>query len=591
MQHKPLLSKQKYTNIYIQYSNFYLADQPSITEFKNILSQLNKMKTVYLCGRILNDLCKPHAFHKEIQTKWGNSFFSREDWLRIEEVARNSGDYDFETTYIFFRGQLLELIRWVLLFGQDTIPSKDTKSFESTEDRNLFIQAALTASKIWKESIERDNFPTDKTIKNPQGLETVLPIARKNLQLGSANVNLYFSLARGNIIFNKYISPNFQKQYHDKANITTQDFFDCSLILISHFMEGYNDVRADIPIFNLENYANHTTIEQTFEIYLSTYVQDMESLKKSFWGTDVQPDQITSLEDVPLFDYGVLLKKPILNLTKNSAIVLDPVAFAQTMTLGCLFHGTAKMQDRASWFGYAFEDYVIYLLNEIFPSSQHLDTRLNTKLKLKFGKDEKTDIDACISDKDSIVTIEIKSGLLKEDNSPTYKNYISTLRDKYVGSQGISQLVTSTKLISNQNWRNQYSNIFPSNLKKIYPVLCVYDSLLVEGLHSKYCATEFKNQLEPQQVLSNGYYSYNNLLVAPPILLSVEDIERLNNLIKKIPLSEVLHQYTLAYPKREFTFKNFIITSEYNTAFKESSLLVENNSELAKRVTPFIKVK
>lgn len=572
----------EYVKTFLEYGDVFSDIQPDISGFKVILAQLNTLDTIHLCATLLTELCNPNITNRAFQLKWGSLLFNQEEQGRMEQHIRQKNDTDFRTTYVFFRGQLLELIRWVSLCGQATSPDDGGCQFETIEGRTLFARAALISSKLWEQSIDRDNFPSEASLTEFQ-LETLLPLTRKHLETGRDDINLYVSLARGDLLFNSCIESSFSEQYNESTGFNTQGFYECSLMITSNFMDGYLSTTADMPIFDLGNYGSSTSIPQTFERYFEMYAQNIDSLREGFWQS-TSPDDISLLEDVPLFDYRTLLQKPIFRLTENSAIIIDPMAFAQTMSIGCLFYGSSSMRTRTSAFGYAFEEYAFRFLNEIFTPSSVLNNRLHTNWEINHEEYGEAEIDACITSVDSTIIIEMKAKLLAEDDSPLYENYLPRLREKYIDSDGVSQLSKCSQILTDQTWRDEHSDYLAKDADKIYPILCVYDQLLIEGLHSKYFASEFQTQFNPERQLSNGYYMHNGFLVAPLTLLSVVDIERLGSLLQVVSLSEILHRYTIEHPTRVETFENFIIRSEYNSNFNESNLLVDSNNQLANRV-------
>jgi hypothetical protein len=83
-----------------------------------------------------------------------NQFFTSEEINAINDFAKRSGGSQNVT--VFFRGQLLELLRWVTLYCHDH--PGDGTTFEDAEVRRRFAQVALLASDIWARRVFKDRF-------------------------------------------------------------------------------------------------------------------------------------------------------------------------------------------------------------------------------------------------------------------------------------------------------------------------------------------------------------------------------------------------------------------------------------------------
>ena len=63
----------------------------------------------------------------------------------MNSFVKDHGGIDKVT--VFFRGQLLEVIRWACLFCQDQ--PDDGRTFENPEIRRIFAQVLLMAGDLW----------------------------------------------------------------------------------------------------------------------------------------------------------------------------------------------------------------------------------------------------------------------------------------------------------------------------------------------------------------------------------------------------------------------------------------------------------
>jgi hypothetical protein len=118
----------------------------SFTEFKRILRSLSRTDTILWCARLnilVSDSTK--ADPADVQGHCIARFFTRPEIDRINKFAAEHGGRQHAS--VFFRGQLLELIRWASLMCPD-LPNDGT-TFEDPGVRQSFARAALLASDIW----------------------------------------------------------------------------------------------------------------------------------------------------------------------------------------------------------------------------------------------------------------------------------------------------------------------------------------------------------------------------------------------------------------------------------------------------------
>ena len=72
----------------------------------------------------------------------------------MNSFVKDHGGIDKVT--VFFRGQLLEVIRWACLFCQDQ--PDDGRTFENPEIRRIFAQVLLMAGDLWGQRVFGDRF-------------------------------------------------------------------------------------------------------------------------------------------------------------------------------------------------------------------------------------------------------------------------------------------------------------------------------------------------------------------------------------------------------------------------------------------------
>ena len=125
--------------------------------FRAVVSGLSLTDTILWCARLIRAVTDPSGrTHSERQSSVVIPLLTEEQRARINEIARQRRGA--ERTTVFFRGQLLELLRWVCLLCEDQ--PVDGQTFEDPEVRRRFVQAALLASDIWGRRVYGNRFST-----------------------------------------------------------------------------------------------------------------------------------------------------------------------------------------------------------------------------------------------------------------------------------------------------------------------------------------------------------------------------------------------------------------------------------------------
>lgn len=121
-------------------------------EFKGVVRSLSRTDTLLWCARLnlmlgFSDLIDP----VEVQRRSAVYFFTREEIARLNEFARAH----HARVTLFFRGQLLELMRWVTLLSTDH--PDDGTTFDDASVRREFARACLMASDLWARRVYPDS--------------------------------------------------------------------------------------------------------------------------------------------------------------------------------------------------------------------------------------------------------------------------------------------------------------------------------------------------------------------------------------------------------------------------------------------------
>jgi hypothetical protein len=157
---------------YIEFRQIFPDEKPTFEYFTQVLSSLSKTDTVLWCARLINMVCSAPENDNELVQRSGlperiakvdrvdiphivrqggavRIFFGTEEGERLLKALNEHEDPD--RSVVFFRGQLLELIRWVVRVCVDK--ENDGTSYEDPEVRRSFLRVALMASTLWAKRV------------------------------------------------------------------------------------------------------------------------------------------------------------------------------------------------------------------------------------------------------------------------------------------------------------------------------------------------------------------------------------------------------------------------------------------------------
>ncbi|MGV8120651.1 MAG: hypothetical protein AB2L14_12900 [Candidatus Xenobiia bacterium LiM19] len=401
----------------------------NFSTFKNILQKLNRSTTVLLCSIINQIVSIVNDERYKIQEKLLLEFFNTEQISAINEFAKTYGGG--KRVSVFFRGQMLEFIRWIVLFGHDDIEKGNP--FDKSEYQKLFIQAALIASEIWGKRLEKNSFINDEDINIAQ--RRAMGFFRKGVEAGSIMPDPSRSLGRGLTIFLQYFPshcPTFLNDFTAVTGLTAKEYFLCSAVFLVHMM----DSKMSSKIFLIEQLSKSTKCPELFNTYLNINTQKIEELKNALWG-DSSSSSIDSYYDHCFYDFRPMREKPIFCDPDGKAILIDPLFFSEMLMLGPLFniikHNNQKVNELFGAFGKAFEEYACDILKRMYSEIPGFATRIYYNHNIFDCHNVQYEVDAILDEVKVIMIFEIKCVWLREDLilSENYNDYLEHLRKKY----------------------------------------------------------------------------------------------------------------------------------------------------------------
>lgn len=576
--------------VYVPVSEIFPNVQSDFETFKSLLHRLSRTDTLFWCARLNLVISDSSDVDHLTRQQFGlNQFLTTEEINTVNDFARRHGGA--ERVKVFFRGQLLELLRWVALCCHDH--PGDGTTFENPEIRRKFAQAALLASDIWAKRVFENRFSLDGGVDIAR--ERALGAIRKSIEATSSAPDLSKSLGRGWTLFRDYFPHRYQcfeEEFRSSTGLSIKEYYICLGAMIANFMNP----KTGAGIFDSNLLGESTPYRDVLQKYIALESQTVDELRDALWG-QVRRD-INSYEDAPPYDYRPLREKPILRARDGRAIILDPVFYGEKASVGPIFLLTKKKSgDKANEifgaFGNAFESYACDILERMFPDiSGVLTKRLSCNIRGTDRAGNEIEIDACLNDVTEIVLFEMKAVWIREDEILTedYERYLQHLRKKYGATggtlrdrknKGVGQLARVIKILASREWLGQNKEFSETGL--IYPVLVVHDPFLAAPVYGNFLASEFKTLLTPDAELRSGELKKGQIRIAPLIVMTVEDLEDLETSIEHFGFRGLLADYSRSCPDRLMSLHSFIAFSKYGQQMRHNRSIAAKGLEILRK--------
>ena len=489
---------------------------------------------------------------------------------KIDLFARKHDGLDHVA--IFFRGQILEMMRQATLHCRNLPDDGDTFNDEQVRDR--FFRAILIAGSLWDGRVYGQRLSLEGGIDAAR--MRALGAFRKVVEDSSLALDPCIALGRSWLLFSEYLPkqvPDFASRFQTATGLTLEQYLVCVSTLIPTTVAD----QASVALFSTAHIGTSTAFKSVFPVYLA-----LQSLT---------PDDFAgAAPDLPRTGFRALRERPVLSTSAGISVVLDPVMYGETLAIGPLFRLIAKEPENANmlfgYFGLAFERYAVDALRLMYPSgSGVLAQRLMANTTGCDGNGFAFEIDAALNDVTELVVFEMKAAWLREDSllDATGAAFAEQLRRKYgvisteggLGERpkGVAQLAKIIGAVARKEWIGENGEF--SQAIKIYPVLVVHDDRLDAPGCGKFLDDEFRSLLG---TVPRG------VVVAPLTLMTIDDLENLETSLAEFGLRDVLRDYEQECPDRMRSLRSFITTSRYASKLKYSRRVIDASEELVRRM-------
>jgi hypothetical protein len=525
---------------------------PDFASFCSTVRSLSRTDTIFWCARLNLILSNPQNLDEKGKQEYAvRHFFDESEIGRLNAFAREHATFS-----VFFRDQLLELVRWTCLLADDH--PDDGRTFEDPATRRRFAQAALMAGEVWGNRVFKDGLPV--TGDHVEDLRRAMPAFRRAIVTRAPD--LVRVLARGASIYEEFqrAHEDLHARFRATSGLTLTEYLACLWFLTIQFA-NINPATAQTTSggFRVEAVKGSLPqeMQEPFDRYIQLESQTADELRSALWG-DRAADDVRAMAP---FDDRPFRNRPILRTPDGRAIVLDQVFYAGRASVGPLFTlvNAAPRDGRVNTlfgaFGDAFESYVNGLLRSMYPARPPLAETLTCNPTGTTASGEIEIADACLNEVTDIVLFESKAVFVRDDATGDVESYESELRKKLGATEGTVKDRGMKGAAQLGRWivgiaRGDVTPAGPAwdRAQRIFPVLVVYDTMLDRPGHARVFEEEFRTALVPASTTASGYMRAGRFTIAPPTVMTIDDLENLASSVERFSLVDLLRDYVNSTP-------------------------------------------
>lgn len=585
-------------NCYPYHSTIFPHLPDEFAEFKRVVRGLSRTDALFWCARI--NLVVSGSFEPRQEDRHRDlvrSFFRDEDVARIDQFVREHGGRD--VTSVFFRGQMLELMRWVSLLAIDG-PS-DGRTFESLATRSDFARAALMATSIWERRVYGDRFEGTSPVLEAR-FHAASAVRRAHIETASAPYPMV-AIARGVLLFRdslRRLEPDFEPAFAETTGLTLDEWFSAlayaAVRCFGRSLQGTTEPEG-YGLIDGHRVAD-AAVDRAVCAFFARESQSVDELKRAFWSDRADAND----ESVATRGFAPITAKPFLRDAEGRLILLDACSFTGRAAAGPVFDlirsGRADARKWMPAFGLAFEDYCNGILRRIYPEQSDLLAKRFIPNPAAMASRNRVELaDAVLLGPTSAALVEAKAVWLRDDSADPRLDgaaYRKVVRDKYAKRKnasdgerrvlGVAQLARSITALADGTWVP--CDLELSAPKRIVPVLIAYDSTLNAVGHSQLFADEFAYLLAPEREANDWRdMRCGEIVVAHLVVMTVDELELLETSSETFSIMDCLEDYSRACTDRMLSFHNYLVRSPYRQRLRSNQALLDRAMRLLEDVS------
>jgi hypothetical protein len=533
---------------------------------KNQLARLDKRDTLFLCAKLNLLACTGWDDYRRdihggqrlcLELMKDAGYLDESLVLKIYSYCDSQMKASQRLTGPISRAGLLELIRATSLYAGKLSPMN--RSHTITQ-RSLLV-AILTCAEYF--SRKADRFEPDPNVPSEDMLDQVLPAARLMVEYSHPIRSALTAMGRAKLLlvdefFGK--NPHRSEEFKGRYGLTISEFMACAA---GALYGGLFDVKERANVTSLESvcefdlmriFENAPAMQELSKKYLQLKAQSPEELSDAFAQTGVDIDEFLSLKPIR--------EKPLLRDSGGKTIVMDETLFVDSITVGPLFmlllKGDRKQNNLVfSEFGDACHRYSFQLIKRFddnLPQAvRATDVIHEPKCKHISTSEERSLADVAILAKSSAALLETKGrwfnekalkGTSAEFLEEIERLYGISIEDGEHKRRGYAQLADVIRLMAEGKVEAVRDAAPIKNVRDIYPVLVVHDTLMHAPKVAHCLALKFAGQFGQATLATAGHFQQNEYRVHSLILTSLHELENFETLIATKPLTEYLAEYS-----------------------------------------------
>ena len=289
-------------------------------ELVQLLATLSRDDTLFQCART-NTIVSGFGDFENVprQQQALDMLCNQEQIDRINDFA--SRHKATGAPLIFFRGQLLELMRWAAVYCSNL--HGDGTTYLDAAFRTRFVKAALIASDLWAARTFRDALSGAGDVDEIR--LRAMGALRKGVEEANLTPHIGIAIGRGLKLFTEYLpkrAPEFAELFLQKTGLTPRQYLGCASGLLTFTLQRSNDG----PLFSRHKLAPSVSAYRLFQTFIDLTSQSPEKMKAAYTAGSSRGA------------FHPIRERPIMATGDGRCIVLDPTFFVESISVGALFH-------------------------------------------------------------------------------------------------------------------------------------------------------------------------------------------------------------------------------------------------------------